>query len=168
MIQQLTNSTWWVEEVGVPVIVGIIIGIIVLVASCLVNIYIVEKRRERREDEKEEERIKREDEKKLKEELDFSRDSELIYKWLFEKTETYRWITVGGYIDGGITGTLTDTRWRSTEEISANTHIPVKRVDELCTRNKKLMKMMITDVAMEKKDVTEEDLRRWAIREFVR
>ncbi len=98
---------------------------------------------------------------------DENRDKERIYNWLYNKTEAYKWITVGGYIDGGVTGTLTDTRWRSTEEIASAINLTVERTEKLCFQNEKLKKMTKEDIPNEKKNTDERDLKRWAIKEFV-
>ena len=101
--------------------------------------------------------------------LEQERDKKRIYNWLYNETKAYKDLTVGGYIVGGYTsGTLTDPKWRSTEEIASHINLTVERVEKLCFLNKKLKKMTIDVVTNGKENIDERDLKLWAIKEFVR
>lgn len=146
MIPQLINSinsTRLVDNVWFPLFVGFIL----IVITCGLTIFFVERRRERREDQKD-------DDVKQRDKFELEQDRERIYDWLYNETKAYQWSTVGE---------PNDRRWRSTEDISNSNNLTDERVVFICRTHKKIRKMM--EIDLWPKETLEE---KWAIREFVR
>ena len=94
---------------------------------------------------------------------------EKIYNWIYTETEKYK-DKINGLVGGYIPNKLNDPRFRSTEEIAGALNMyPLEKVKSLCYANKKLTKMIRSDLIRENTPILyEEQLEKWAIKEFVR